>query len=296
LTLVATPIGNLGDLSPRAAAALAEADVIACEDTRHTRKLLSHLGVPAGGRLVAVHDHNEAASVGAVLRLLDEGRHVVLVSDAGTPAISDPGHRLVAAATAAGATVDAVPGPNAAITALVVSGLPTDRFCFEGFLPRRGRERAARLAGIAAEGRTTVLYEAPTRVRSTVADLAEVCGGLRQVAIARELTKLYEEVWRGSLAAATEHLDSDGQEPRGEHVIVVAGAPPAGEASQAAVEQLVGDRLAAGQSTRDVAGAVATELGVPRRQAYETALRLERESAEQGGKRESPAGGTRVGR
>ncbi|HZQ83745.1 MAG TPA: 16S rRNA (cytidine(1402)-2'-O)-methyltransferase, partial [Acidimicrobiales bacterium] len=205
LTVVATPIGNLGDLSPRAVETLRTADVIACEDTRHTRKLLSHAAIPTP-RLLAVHDQNEAAQVRTVLGLLEQGKHVVLVSDAGTPAVSDPGERLVAAATASGYVVEAVPGPSAVITALVTSGLPTGRFAFEGFLPRKGAERRQRLAGIAADRRTTVLYEAPHRLAATVADLAEACGPLRRVALARELTKLHEETWRGTLAGAVEHV------------------------------------------------------------------------------------------
>ncbi|MDQ3898283.1 MAG: 16S rRNA (cytidine(1402)-2'-O)-methyltransferase, partial [Actinomycetota bacterium] len=160
LVLVGTPIGNLGDLSPRAVEALTTADTIACEDTRRTRALLSHLGIPAGRRLLAVHDHNEAAAVGDVLARLDQGQRVVVVTDAGMPGISDPGERLVAAAAAAGHAVDVVPGPSALVAALVVSGLPTGRFVFEGFLPRKGSARAQRLAEVAADVRTTVLFEA----------------------------------------------------------------------------------------------------------------------------------------
>jgi len=281
LTLVGTPIGNLGDLSPRAVEALAQADVLACEDTRRTRKLLSHAGVAAGGRLLALHGHNEAAVQGRLLALLAAGRHVVVVSDAGTPALSDPGARLVAAAASASVAVDSVPGPSAAITALVVSGLPTDRFCFEGFLPRRGSERAARLAEIAAERRTVVVYEAANRMRATIADLARGCGGARRVAVARELTKLHEEVWRGSLDAATAHLAAG--EPRGEYVVVLAGAPPPAPVEDAEVERAVARRLADGWSTRDAAGGAAAELGVPRRRAYDLALELGRPPAGGGG-------------
>jgi len=189
--LVATPIGNLGDLSPRAIQALTDADVIACEDTRRTRHLLSHEGIPAGRRLVTVNDHSEAAQVPTLLARLDRGERVVLVSDAGMPGVSDPGERLVAAVAAAGHRVEVVPGPSAALAALVVSGLPTGRFCFEGFLPRKGRARAERLAEFAVERRTTIVFEAPHRVHETMSDLAGALDPLRRVVIARELTKVF---------------------------------------------------------------------------------------------------------
>jgi 16S rRNA (cytidine1402-2'-O)-methyltransferase len=272
LVLVATPIGNLGDISPRAARALADADTIACEDTRRTRALLSHLGVPAGGRLLAVHDHNEAAQVRRVLQLLDRGERVAVVTDAGMPAISDPGERLVAAATAAGHVVEVVPGPSAALAALVVSGLPTARFCFEGFLPRRGGGRAQRLAQLAAEPRTIVLYEAPHRVRQTVTDLAAALGDERGVAVARELTKAFEEVWRGNLAGAVAHLDE--REPRGEYVLVVAGAPPPEAPAEGDVEAALIARIAAGTDKRSAVAEVAAALGVPKRAVYDVATRL----------------------
>jgi 16S rRNA (cytidine1402-2'-O)-methyltransferase len=272
LVLVATPIGNLGDISARAAQALADADTIACEDTRRARALLSHLGVPAGRRLLAVHDHNEAAQVRRVLELLDRGRRVALVTDAGMPAISDPGERLVAAATAAGHTVEVVPGPSAALAALVVSGLPTARFCFEGFLPRRGGGRTQRLAQLAGEPRTIVLYEAPHRVRQTVTDLATALGGDRGVAVARELTKAFEEVWRGNLAGAVTHLGQ--REPRGEYVIVVAGAPPPEPPTEHDVEAALRARVASGTPKRAAVAEVAAALGVPKRQVYDVATRL----------------------
>ena len=173
--LVGTPIGNLGDLTPRAAQVLGLADVICCEDTRHSRRLLTHAGVRAE-RLVAVHEHNEQEQAVKVVRWLDEGKVVAVVTDAGLPGISDPGERLVRAAADAGHAVEVVPGPSAAVAGLVVSGLPTSRFCFEGFLPRKGSERGRRLAVVAAEERTTVLFEAPHRLASTLAELAEACG------------------------------------------------------------------------------------------------------------------------
>ena len=273
LTLVATPIGNLGDLSPRAVEALREADVVACEDTRHTRKLLTHAGISGAGRLMAVHDQNEAASVRTVLQLLDDGKRVVVVTDAGTPGISDPGERLVKAAAAAGHTVDSIPGPSAAISALVISGLPTGRFCFEGFLPRKGADRRDRLALIAAESRTVLIYEAPNRVADTIDDLIEVCGPLRGVALCRELTKLHEEVWRGSLANARQHLAA--REPRGEYVIVVDGAPPAPVATDDDIEAALRERIDAGEDRKQAVASVAADLCVQKRRVYTIGLALD---------------------
>ncbi|MGH9279429.1 MAG: 16S rRNA (cytidine(1402)-2'-O)-methyltransferase [Acidimicrobiales bacterium] len=272
LVIVGTPIGNLGDLSSRAVEALTTADLIACEDTRRTRQLLTHSGVTAGGRLIAVNEHNEAASVGKVLERLEEGGMVAVVSDAGMPVISDPGERLVAAAAAGGHAVRVVPGPSAALAALVVSGLPASRFCFEGFLPRSGKARAQRLTALANEPRTTVLFEAPHRVRQTAADLAGVCGADRRIAIARELTKLYEEVWRGTLAEAVAHLDED--EPRGEFVLVLEGAPPPEPPDDAAVESALRARLADGADKRSAVASVAADLDVPKRRVYDLATRL----------------------
>ena len=274
LVLVGTPIGNLGDMTPRAVEALRTADTIACEDTRRTRALLSHLGLPGGRRLLAVHDHNEAGEVANVLARLDRGEQVVVVTDAGMPGISDPGERLVAAAAAAGHAVEVVPGPSAMIAALVVSGLPTSRFAFEGFLPRKGPVRAQRLSEIAADQRTTVLFEAPHRVRQTVADLAEVAGELRRVALVRELTKLHEEVWRGTLAAAVERLDA--KEPRGEYVVVLDGAPPPAPAGEDDVESALRTRLDAGADKKAAIAEVAAELGVPKRVVYDVALSISR--------------------
>jgi 16S rRNA (cytidine1402-2'-O)-methyltransferase len=264
LVLVATPIGNLGDLSPRAVAALEEADVVCCEDTRHSRKLLNHAGIrPA--RIVAVHEHNEQEQAGQVVRWLGEGKVVAVITDAGLPGISDPSERLVRAAANAGHVVEVVPGPSAAVAGLVVSGLPAGRFCFEGFLPRKGRDRARRLALLAGEQRTTVLFEAPHRLAATLADLAEACGGERRCALARELTKLHEEVWRGTLAEAAARAGE--REPVGEHVVVVQGAPPP-EVGDEEIAAAVAEALAAGLSARDAAAEVAESLGVPRNRAY----------------------------
>ena len=268
---MATPIGNLGDLAPRSVEALAGADAIACEDTRRTGRLLQHAGI-AGSTLLTVNDHTEASRVGEILGRLDRGQRVAVVTDAGTPGVSDPGERLVRAAVAAGHPVEIVPGPSAAVAALVVSGLPTGRFVFEGFLPRKGTARAERLAGLADEQRTVVLYEAPHRLARTAADLADAFGGDRRVAIARELTKLHEEVWRGTLADA---LAWTGRHPpRGEVVVVVEGAPPPAPAAADEVRQALAVELSGGAAVRDAASAVARRLGVPRREAYALAVEL----------------------
>ncbi len=201
LVLVATPIGNLGDLSPRAVDELRNADVIAAEDTRRTRALCSAVDVPAGNRLRAVHGHNERNEAQRIVHEIVGGARVVYVSDAGMPGIADPGEFLVRACVEAGCTVEVVPGPSALLAALVLSGLPTSRFRFEGFLPRKGTARAERLREIAIADVTTVVFESPHRVAATLEDLLEVCGPHRSVAVGRELTKLYEEMVRGFLGA-----------------------------------------------------------------------------------------------
>jgi 16S rRNA (cytidine1402-2'-O)-methyltransferase len=280
LVLVGTPIGNLGDLSPRAVDALRGADVIVAEDTRRARALLSHAGIAAGQRLRAVHADNEAEAAPRIVDEIRGGARVAVVTDAGMPGISDPGGMLVRACLDAGLQVEAVPGPSAALTALVLSGLPADRFVFEGFLPRKGRPRAARLAAVADELRTTVVFEAPSRVRATLGDLARVCGADRAVAVARELTKRFEDVWRGTLADAVTHAQRT--EPRGEYVIVVGPAAERAPAGDADVEHAIRAALADGRSARDAATEVAAELGVPRRRAYAVATRL-RASRPRGG-------------
>jgi 16S rRNA (cytidine1402-2'-O)-methyltransferase len=271
LVLVSTPIGNLGDLSPRAIGELRTADAIVCEDTRRTGRLLEHIGVRAG-RLIVANEHTEAAATGEVTALLDRGATVAVVTDAGTPGVSDPGSRLVAAAIGGRHRVEAIPGPSAALAALVVSGLPTDRFVVDGFLPRSGAERRRRLAELRTERRTIVLFEAPHRVVRTLTDLAEVVSGERRIAIARELTKLHEDVWRGRLGDALAHARSN--EPRGEHVIVVAGAPPAPAASADDVQEALTAALDAGLDRKAAVAEVAVALGLPRRLVYEAALRL----------------------
>ena len=269
LVLVGTPIGNLGDLSPRAVEALRAADALCCEDTRRTGRLLAHAGVPRRP-LVVVNEHTEDREIPGVLARLARGERVALVSDAGMPAISDPGERLVARAVAAGHAVEVVPGPSAALAALVVSGLPARRFVFEGFLPRKGAGRGERLAAVAAERRTTVLYEAPHRLARTLADLVGACGPDRRVVVARELTKLHEELWRGTLGAAAAWADE--REPPGEMVLVLAGAPAPTPPTDADVIAALEAELAAGASARDAARAVAARLDVPRRRAYDLAV------------------------
>jgi 16S rRNA (cytidine1402-2'-O)-methyltransferase len=275
LVLVATPIGNLGDLAPRAVEALRTAGAIVCEDTRRTGRLLQHAGI-SGARLLVANEHTEAACAQEVAALLARGTTVAVVTDAGTPGISDPGERLVRAAVAGGHAVEAVPGPSAALHALVVSGLPAARFVVEGFLPRRGPERRARLAEVGTETRTIVLFEAPHRLGRTLADLQEVCGPDRAVVVARELTKLHEEVWRGSIAEAVARAAA--REPRGEHVVVVAGAPPV-TAGIADVEAALAACLAAGMDRRAAVAEVARDLGVAKRTVYDAALRLRDQTA-----------------
>jgi 16S rRNA (cytidine1402-2'-O)-methyltransferase len=271
LVVVATPIGNLADLSPRAHAALQEATVIACEDTRRTRKLLAATGI-SGPRLIAVHGENEREKVDSLVALVAHGDIVALVTDAGTPAISDPGRVVVAAVAGAGHRVDVVPGPAAVTMALSAAGLPAERFVFEGFLPRKGPERKSRFASIAADERTTVLYEAPSRVAATLADLVTACGPGRAVVVARELTKLHEELWRGSLEEAARWA-RDG-EPRGEFVLVIAGRPEAERATvdDDAIAAAVDEARADGLSTREAAAEVAAALGVPRNRVYKLAV------------------------
>jgi 16S rRNA (cytidine1402-2'-O)-methyltransferase len=271
LVLVGVPIGNLADMSPRATQALRDADIVACEDTRDTRKLLNLLDI-GRKRLIAVHDHNEADMADTIVGLLADGRRVALVSDAGMPGISDPGEKLVAAVAAAGHDVEVVPGPSAAITALVVSGLPAGRFCFEGVLPRKGSARTGRLQHLATEPRTSILYEAPHRIAGTVDDLAGVCGADRPVALARELTKLFEEVWRGTLGELAEHLAT--KDRRGEYVLVLGGAPEPRPATDDDVTAALSVRFAAGVDRKTAIAEVAKELGVPKRTVYDAALDL----------------------
>jgi 16S rRNA (cytidine1402-2'-O)-methyltransferase len=275
LVVVATPIGNLGDLPPRAIDVLRDATLVAAEDTRRARALLSAFGIPAGPRLLALHAHNERGVARKVVACVEAGGTVAYVTDAGTPGVSDPGALLVQACHDAGVTVTTVPGPSAVPAALAVSGFPADRFVFEGFLPRKGRARTERLETIARETRTVVCFEAPSRVAATLADLAAACGEKREVSVARELTKLHEEVWRGELGDAARRAKD--REPRGEHVIVVAPAvAQAVEIDDRSLDEALRAALAEGKSPRDAAASVAAGLGIPKRRAYDAAVALRR--------------------
>lgn len=269
LYVVATPIGNLDDISSRAVAVLRGVHLVAAEDTRRTGRLLERLGVAT--RLSALHEHNEAERVAALLDRITAGESVALVSDAGTPLVSDPGYRLVAAARERGLAVVAVPGCCAAIAALSVAGLPTDRFRFEGFLPARAAARRERLKALRHEPDTQVFYEAVHRIGETLADLAEIFGAERRAFLARELTKLHETTYGGSLAAVMSALVADPAGDRGEFTIVVAGAEevPAG---QLEIERVVAV-LAAELPPSQAATLAARLTGVPRREAYRLASR-----------------------
>lgn len=273
LWLVSTPIGNLGDLAPRAVSTLQSCALICCEDTRHSGKLLSHAGV-ANVRLAVANEHTEGARASEVLELLAAGGDVAVLTDAGTPGISDPGARLVRAAIAAGYRVSAVPGPAALVMGLVLSGFDTTRFVFEGFLPRAGKDRAQRITEIVDERRTIVLYEAPHRVQRTISDLLAACGPDRQVALARELTKLHEETWRGTLAEAAVHVI--GHVPRGEYVLVIDGASAVAAATDDAIVAALQMALAGGADRRAAIATVTAETAASKRRVYDLALTIPR--------------------
>jgi 16S rRNA (cytidine1402-2'-O)-methyltransferase len=268
LSLVSTPIGNLEDVTARAARVLREADAVLCEDTRHSRRLLDHVGSTAP--TLALHEHNEARATDGLVRRLLDGAHLALVSDAGTPLLSDPGARLVRAALDAGVTVTPIPGPSALLAALVAAGLDATRFTFYGFLARKGRERRDALAELATLRHTAVLYEAPGRAAETLAELATACGGERPAALARELTKQFEEVRRGTLTELAAYYAE--RPPRGEVVLVLGGAS---SAALAVDPETLRDRARAlygeGRTARDVARALEGEFGVGRNEAYRVA-------------------------
>jgi 16S rRNA (cytidine1402-2'-O)-methyltransferase len=267
LVLAATPIGQAADAPPRLAAELAGADVIAAEDTRRLSRLATELGVEVRGRVTSYFDGNEAARTPGLVARLVAGDRVVLVTDAGMPSVSDPGYRLVVAAVEAGVSVTAVPGPSAVLTALAVSGLPVDRFCFEGFLPRKAGERARRLAGLADEERTLVFFEAPHRTAAALAALAEAFGPDRTAAVCRELTKTHEEVRRGTLADLVSWAEEG---VRGEVTIVVSGTSPVSLADDAdSLRDAVADLESAGEPRKDAIKAVAAAAGVPKRVVYD---------------------------
>ncbi|MFB7378140.1 16S rRNA (cytidine(1402)-2'-O)-methyltransferase [Kitasatospora purpeofusca] len=271
LVLAGTPIGDVADAPPRLLTELAAADVIAAEDTRRLRRLTQALGVTPAGRVVSYFEGNEVGRTPELVEALLGGARVLLVTDAGMPSVSDPGYRLVAAAVAADLKVTAVPGPSAVLTALALSGLPVDRFTFEGFLPRKTGDRARQLASIAAEPRTMVFFEAPHRIAEALAAMAEAFGPERPAAVCRELTKTYEEVKRGPLgdlaAWAAEGV-------RGEITVVVAGAPPAApkELGPAELARLVAVREEAGERRKEAIAAIAAELSLPKREVFDAVV------------------------
>lgn len=270
LVLAGTPIGNLADASPRLADELVRADVVAAEDTRRLARLTAALGVRPPGRVLAYHEHNESTRTPALLAELLAGRRVLVVTDAGMPGVSDPGYRLVRAAVDAGIQVTTVPGPSAVLAALAVSGLPVDRFAFEGFLPRRAGERATRLRALAGEERTLVVFEAPHRLAACLRAMVEVFGADRPVAVCRELTKTYEEVRRGSLAELAAWA-ADGV--RGEVTVVIGGAPPEPpDADPVRLARLVADREEAGLARKEAIAAVAAATGVPKRVVFDAVV------------------------
>ena len=270
LVLAATPIGNAEDASQRLRSLLATADVVAAEDTRRLRRLTTALGVTIGGTVVSYHEHNEGVRTRDLVERMVGGQTVLLVTDAGMPSVSDPGYRLVAACIEAGVDVTTAPGPSAALAALAVSGLPVDRFCFEGFLPRKGGQRRERLRTLATEPRTMVFFEAPHRLADVLSDMAELWGEERAAAVCRELTKTYEEVRRGQLGELVTWA-ADGV--RGEITLVVAGASDdertlTDDELRDAVQSLV----AGGQTRKDAVAEVAELTGVPRRRVYNASL------------------------
>jgi 16S rRNA (cytidine1402-2'-O)-methyltransferase len=270
LVLAGAPLGNVGDASPRLREALAGADLVAAEDTRRLRRLAGELDVTLPPRIVSYFEGNEARRTPELLAELTAGATVTLVTDAGMPSVSDPGYRLVRAAVDAGVPVTAAPGPSAVTTALAVSGLPCDRFCFEGFPPRRGAERRARFGGLATEPRTLVFFESPHRIAGCLTDLAAAFGADRPAALCRELTKTYEQVRRGTLGDLAAGVQDD--PPRGEITLVVSGAPAAPVPSAADLAAAVAARQATGLSRRDAITAVAAELGVSRKAVYSAAV------------------------
>jgi 16S rRNA (cytidine1402-2'-O)-methyltransferase len=269
LVLAATPLGDSRDASPRLVEALGQADVVAAEDTRRLRALVATLGVTVTGRIVSHYDAVELARIPALVEAIHGGATVLVVTDAGMPAVSDPGFRLVAACVQEGLRVTCLPGPSAVTTALAVSGLPCDRFCFEGFPPRRAGPRRRWLAALAGEARTCVFFESPHRLAATLAEAAEVLGADRVAAVCRELTKPYEEVRRGGLGALAQWA-ADGV--RGEITVVLSGAPPAGPPDVVDLVDEVTERVAGGERLKEAVAAVATAHGVAKRDLYHAAV------------------------
>ncbi len=269
LLLAGVPIGRPDDASPRLREALATADVVAAEDTRRLQRLCADLGVAPAGRVISYFEANEAERTPRLVEALRAGETLLLVTDAGMPSVSDPGYRLVAAAAAEDLPVSCLPGPSAVTTALAVSGLPSDRFCFEGFLPRKAGERRARITELAGERRTTVLFEAPHRLGACLADLAAVLGPDRRAVVCRELTKTHEEVRRGTLAELATRFSG---EVRGEVTVVLAGAEPVVAETPEELARLVAVREAAGEPRKEAIAGVARETGVPRREVYDAVV------------------------
>ena len=272
LVLAATPIGDPRDAAPRLATELADADVVAAEDTRRLRRLLTDLEVTPRGAVLSYHEHNEASRTPELVERLRGGARVVVVTDAGMPSVSDPGYRLVDAAVTAGIRVTCVPGPSAVLMALAVSGLPVDRFCFEGFLPRKPGEKARGLAALAAERRTMVFFEAPHRIDATLLAMAEAFGPDRRAAVCRELTKTYEEVRRGGLAELAAWA---AEGVRGEITVVVAGATPAVTTVEEALPGIQ-DRVRAGERLKDVCADVAAATGLSKKILYDASVEMRR--------------------
>ncbi|MCP1413080.1 16S rRNA (cytidine1402-2'-O)-methyltransferase [Paenarthrobacter sp. A20] len=270
IVLAATPIGNVGDASSRLIELLATSDIVAAEDTRRLHRLVTALGVEVSGRVISYHEHNEVAKTGELLDHVRAGKTILMVSDAGMPAVSDPGFRLVEGAVAAGLTVTAVPGPSAVLTALALSGLPTDRFCFEGFLPRKSGERNSRLVDLADERRTMVFFEAPHRLEVMVRALHERFGSERRAAVCRELTKTYEEVIRGTLRELLEWAENN--EVRGEIAVVVGGAPEQEPGKPEDHVAAVNELISQGIRLKEAVAAVADDARVSKRELYSAVL------------------------
>ncbi|WP_445635496.1 16S rRNA (cytidine(1402)-2'-O)-methyltransferase [Nostoc sp. DSM 114161] len=271
LYVVGTPIGNLEDMTFRAVRILQTVDIIAAEDTRHTGKLLQHFEIKTPQ--VSYHEHNRTSRIPELLQYLANDKAIALVSDAGMPGISDPGYELIKACIQAGITVVPIPGASAAITALSAAGLPTDRFVFEGFLPAKSQQRREHLESLQTEFRTLIFYESPHRLQDTLQDLSEILGSDRQIVLGRELTKLYEEFWRGTIAEAIAHYNQ--REPQGEYTLIVAGIPASQpqltqEELKAELKQLISQGISRSQASRQLAKLTS----LPRRQIYQLALSL----------------------
>lgn len=271
LYIVGTPIGNLEDISFRAVRILKEVDAIAAEDTRHTGKLLHHFQIKKPQ--ISYHEHNQQQRIPEILDRLHQGATIALVTDAGMPGISDPGYELVKACVKNGITVVPIPGANAAITALSAAGLPTDRFVFEGFLPVKGKERRQRLEMLQSEVRTIILYEAPHRLLTTLQDLINILGGERQIVIARELTKLHEEFWRGTIEKALDYYSQ--REPQGEFTLIISGSSiKAPILSEESIKSELIKLLKQGSSRSDACRQLAEQTSLPRRQIYQLSLTI----------------------